>query len=289
MRVGREITIGHRPNVVKVVDGNVFVGSFKRPAVSILSAKSGRPRSVSPTVGLGITDAAVGSGSVWFAVSRAKQVVRLSARTGKPQGAPIPLPGGPGSIAVSPDAIWVGLVNAGAPDVLLKIDRRTGETLQSVQYPYGIISIATSPSAVWVVSRRRSRVQRVDPATAQVVRTVQFGRSRGADIEYRDGAVWIPSPADDTVYKVLTRTGDIIPIGVGRQPRQVALGDDGRVYVTNYNSSDLYAIDEKRSRVDGPPVGLAVNPFGLAAANGAVWVASQPDNRLAEVLTGRGG
>ena len=59
----------------------------------------------------------------------------------------------------------------------------------------------------------------------------------------------------------------MIPISVGQQPRQLAFGD-GVVYVTNYSSSDLYTIDEKRSRVIGDPLWLSVEPV-LARASTA--------------------
>jgi hypothetical protein len=59
--------------------------------------------------------------------------------------------------------------------------------------------------------------------------------------------------------------------------------------VTNYNSSDLYAIDEKTSRKVGPPLSLPVNPHALAVGGATVWVASQPDNTLTEVITSPGG
>jgi len=87
-----------------------------------------------------------------------------------------------------------------------------------------------------------------------------------------------------------TATGDVIPISVGQQPRQLALGD-GVVYVTNYSSSDLYTIDEQSSRVVGEPLRLSVNPFSLALdrARDTLWVGSQPENTLTRVLTGRGG
>jgi streptogramin lyase len=143
------------------------------------------------------------------------------------------------------------------------------------------MSIATSPGSVWVVSRRRSILQRVDAATGQPVRSLPLP-GRGADIEYHAGAVWIPSPRSDAVYKVLTKTGAIIPIGVGAYPRQVAIGA-GRVYVTNYSSSGLSTIDEKRLRPVGDAVSLPVNPYALAVGRGAVWVASQPGNTLSEV------
>ena len=123
-----------------------------------------------------------------------------------------------------------------------------------------------------------------------VLRSKAFGGGgRASDIEYRDGAVWFPVPNDDAVYKMITKTGELIPISVGRRPRQLAVGGDERVYVTNYNSSELYAIDGKRTEVVGEPLRLPVNPFGVAVDGHRVWVTSQPVNKLSEVLTGPGG
>jgi DNA-binding beta-propeller fold protein YncE len=50
-------------------------------------------------------------------------------------------------------------------------------------------------------------------------------------------------------------------------------------------------IDTKTSRVLGAPLELGVNPFSLAASSDdkTLWVGSQPDDRLTEIATGRGG
>ena len=83
----------------------------------------------------------------------------------------------------------------------------------------------------------------------------------------------------------------MIPISVGQQPRQLALGD-GVVYVTNYSSSDLYTIDEKGSRKVGDPLGLSREPvlaWPSTRTRQTLWVGSQPENKLSTVLTGRGG
>jgi streptogramin lyase len=256
--------------------------------LAILSAETGRPRSVQPAVGVGVNDGASGYGSLWLAVSRAKQVVRLDPRTGRILKR-LPMPNRPSSIAIGGGAVWVGLVPGNdAPDNLVKLDPKTGQILASVAFPYGIISVTTSPGAVWVLNRRRARIQRLDPRTGQIVRTVQVGSSHGEDVVYGNGAVWIATPNDDTVYKLITATGAVIPISVGKHPRQLALAG-GRVYVTDYNSSDLYTIDESSSRVVGQPVPLPVNPFSLSAAGGALWVSSQPDNQVTKLLIGRGG
>jgi DNA-binding beta-propeller fold protein YncE len=78
-------------------------------------------------------------------------------------------------------------------------------------------------------------------------------------------------------------------ISVGQRPRQLAVGVGGRVYVTSFNSNEVFALDQERSRVVGEPVTVAVNPFGLAAGAGSVWVGSLPDDTLTELATGRVG
>jgi streptogramin lyase len=288
MRVAREIAVGDRPNVVRVAGDMVFVGSFQSSRVALVSAKTGRLKSYRPRVGVGVNDAAVGLGSVWFAISRERTIVRLSTRTGRPSGAPIALPAAPSAIAISDDAVWVSQVHgAGVPDKLLKLDPRTGETLARTQVPDGIKALATSRAALWIANGR-ARVQRVDLETGQIVDTVPVGRTRSEDAVYGSGALWLATPADDAVYQLPRGDGPPIAISVGKAPRQLALGRD-IVYVTNYNSSDLYAIDAKRSRVRGDPLSLSVNPFSLAVDDGTVWVGSLPENRLSRVVTGPGG
>ena len=290
LRVEDELTIGDRPNVVRAYRDNVFVGSFRQQRLRIVSAKTGKIRSFAPRIGVGVNDGAFGFGSLWLAVGRENRIVRLDQRTGRPRGNPISVPGPPGAVAASKNAVWVALVpGQGAPDTLLKLDPSTGNTLASVEYPYGIGSLTVSPSALWVAARRRAQIQRVSLETGQIVRSLRVGRNRTEDLAYRNGALWAAVPEDNTVYKVATKTGDRIPISVGQQPRQLALGD-GVVYVSNYSSSDLYTIDEKGSRKVGDPVDLSPNPFSMAvdASGKTLWVGSQPEDKLSTVLTGRG-
>jgi DNA-binding beta-propeller fold protein YncE len=131
-------------------------------------------------------------------------------------------------------------------------------------------------------------VIKADPETGRPVREVRVGETPPEYGVYGDGALWLATPGDDVVYKVPTATGDVIPISVGRRPRRLTL-DHGRVYVSNYNSSDLYEIDAKASRVAGDPVSLPVNPFAVTAGGGALWVTSPPNNQLSRLVTGRDG
>jgi serine/threonine protein kinase len=285
LQVVHDLKVGRRPNVVRN-DGNdnVFVGSFRQDRMRIVSAKTGKLKSYAPKIGVGVDDGAFGFGSLWLTIAREDKLVKLDPKTGKPRGKPIELPFSPGSVAVSKDAVWVAVIPGNQqPDQLLKIDPKTGETLANVAYPYGIMTLSSSPTALWVGARRRARVQRVDLKTGKVIKTIRVGQNRPEDVVYDRGTLWIATPEDNAVYKMLTGTGESIPISVGQQPRQLAVTRD-YVYVTNYSSSNLYTIDVKSSSVVGDPLGLPVNPYSLALdRSGALWIGSQPVNRLSKV------
>src|SRR3954447_9717352 len=128
LKVADELTVGRRPNVVRIDGDNIFVGSFRQDRMRIVSAKTGKLKKYAPKVGVGVNDGAFGFGSLWLAVSRANQIVRLDEKTGKPDAAPIKLPFSPGSITVSKDAVWVAMVPGNQqPDQLIKLDPKTGE------------------------------------------------------------------------------------------------------------------------------------------------------------------
>jgi DNA-binding beta-propeller fold protein YncE len=286
-----EITVGNRPNLVRIAGDTVFVGSFRSQKMALVSAKTGKVRSYGPKIGVGSADTVKVGDSLWVAVSRSKQIVRLSAKTGRPIGNPIQLPYGPNTIVYAKGALWAGLVPGNElPDQLVRIDPKTGQVGAPVEYPYGIYSLTASPSAIWMSTRRRAQILRVDPRTGTLVKTLRIGRSRTQDLVYSRGWLWAATPEDDTVYRVNTSTGDPIPISVGQSPRQLAVTRDS-VYVTNYNSSDLTVIDTKSSRVVGDPLDLSVNPYSLAASSDGktLWVGSPPDNRVTKIATGRGG
>jgi DNA-binding beta-propeller fold protein YncE len=284
------LTIGERPNVVRIFGDNVFVGSYRQDRIRIVSAKTQEVRSYAPKVGIGVKDGAFGFGSLWLPVLEANRLVRLDPRTGRRRGEPITL-SSPSAVAISEDAVWVVLTpGEGAPDTLVKLDPRTLKTLARVKYPAGISSIVATPEGLWMAARRRARIQRVDPATGREVEGTRVGSNDSEDLLYHDGALWAATPEDNTVYKIDLKTLDKIPISVGGLPRQLAIGG-GRVYVTNFNTSDLYVIDEKGARVIGEPLDLPVNPFsiGLQADGKAIWVSSLADDKLSKVATGRDG
>ena len=289
--IAKEITVGRRPNVVRVAGDKVFVGSFLNERMQMVSRKSGKVLAYAPRVGKGVNDAVVSGHFIWLAVSRAKQLVRLDTRTGRPVGTPLKMPYPPSAIAVTSDAIWTVLLpGGGLPDQLVKIDRKTGKTVITAPYPNGIKALTASPGAIWVAARRRAFIQRVDPATGLGGGEIRVSRSRTEDIVYRKGLLWLAIPDDNAIYKYKIATNERIPISVGSHPSQLAATDD-TVYVTNYNSSDLSVIDAKSSEVVGEPFPVGVNPYALAVSDDdkTLWVTNPPGNRVSKIATGRGG
>jgi DNA-binding beta-propeller fold protein YncE len=288
LRATGSLKVGRRPNVARAAGGNVFVASNRRPRVSIIDARTRKMRSYAPNIGVGAADAAVGRGSVWLAVSRSHVVVRLDARTGRVRRR-IPVAGYPTAIALSGDALWVALTNNGnVPDTLLKLDPRDGRTLASVQYRFGIASLTISPKALWVVSRFRSFTFRADPRTGEPVARVQIGHGPATDLAYGRGYIWVTVPEDDIVYKIRISTAEEIPIAVGHFPRQVELAGD-TVYVTDYTSNDVYAIDARSSHLIGAPAVVPANPYSIAITSDAIWVTSPPEDRVTQLVTARSG
>jgi YVTN family beta-propeller protein len=155
-----------------------------------------------------------------------------------------------------------------------------------VDYPYGITSLTISPNAVWVVSEFRAVTFRADPRTGAPVKRMQVGHAPATDSAYGSGWLWITVPDDDNVYKVRISNREQIPISVGHAPRQLALAGD-RVYVTNYNSSDVYTIDARSSHVIGTSVVVPANPYSIAVTSNAIWVTSPPEDRITQLLTAR--
>ena len=152
------------------------------------------------------------------------------------------------------------------------------------------MAITTSPTALWIADKsprarapRRSR-DRGDGGHDPRRQEPQRGPRLWG------GALWAATPDDNIVHKIETGTEEVIPVSVGSRPRQIALAD-GRVYVTNYSSSDLSTIDAKTAHVIGDPLRLSASPYSLDvdARRNTLWVASLADNKLSKVLTGPGG
>jgi serine/threonine protein kinase/DNA-binding beta-propeller fold protein YncE len=275
---------GRRPNGIAVADGNVFVISFGKGTMNLLSARTMRAREAAPDIGPGASDIHAADGSVWVTVGRGRRtLVRLSAKSGRRIGNPIQLSGPPTNVTSGRGDVWVGQRTTvpGNADTVLRIDPRTGRTLNSLQMPGGVEALAYGADRLWVLNRRYDAVQAIDPASGQITRTERVGA--GASwLAYGAGAIWTANSRGNSVSQLRVRSGDVVTIGVGSNPNRIAVrGNDA--WVSNYNDHTLTRINARTSRVVGEPVPVGVNPYALAITDGSVWVTNVADDSITRV------
>ena len=193
----------------------------------IVSAKTGKVRSYAPKIGVGVNDGAVGFGSLWLAVgARRTRSSGSNARTGRPRGNPIQLPGPPGR---GRRVAGRGLGRARPGQRRARqaaqdrpADRRRRSRASTTRTGSGRSRPARPRSGSRPAAARRSSAS--SPQTG----ADRQGRSASAaaaaeDIVYRDGcAVGRRRPRTTPSTRSTTSTGELIPISVGRRPRQLA-------------------------------------------------------------------
>jgi DNA-binding beta-propeller fold protein YncE/predicted Ser/Thr protein kinase len=289
---GKPISVGDRPNVIGANSHAVFVGSFREQRLALVDPKSHKVRR-GATIGVGISDMEASDKTVWVVVSRQKRLYRLDPKTGRRRGSAIRLPMQPTSVAVTSRSIWVGLLtDTHTDDELAQIDRRTGEIARTIPIPEGISALAAGDGAIWIANRRRSLVSRFDPRRLAVTRRIPVGSDRPFAIVYGSGAVWVSSPQDGIVTRIDPRSFSTTEIGVGRNPRGLAVRGHA-VFVANKTDNTVTRIDAKAGRTVGGPIPVCLNPFAVAIEGDSVWVTCQPRDEVVQIryepLTDRGG
>jgi DNA-binding beta-propeller fold protein YncE len=196
----------------------------------------------------------------------------------------IPVPGrAPYNIVADGEALWTD----GYP-AILRIDPHTGgvtelpELSRGHGYPSGM---AVGAGSLWIGYSQDREVLRVDPATKQVVATIQLGISTEA--AFGEGSVWVGGCADDEeteapIWRIdpLTNTvvDTILVPPAGGCAFLPAVGD-GAVFVfaAGYNEIPrMWKIDAATGRVVAAP--LPIRVAGLPVVyRGVVWIVTRAD------------
>jgi hypothetical protein len=234
----------------------------------------------------GFASVAFGEGAVWVTSGQADGVVYRVDPASNRVTAAIPVPGGAFGIAVAAGTVWVTqLIAEQDPGIVARIDARSNRLLAPVEVPNMPGTIRYGLDAIWVTSRFTvsridprsgavtqplhrvgdvlavgggalwgtfddsagdAGVQRVDPATGQVVARIRIPCC--VQMAFGLGTLWVAGFEEPTITPG------------GHEP---AKAKPGR----------LYRIDPGSNRVLGRPVSLpGTAPTALAVGEGAVWV-----------------
>lgn len=236
---------------------------------------------------------AVGEGFVWVTHrddDGAAVVSRFDPTSGRRVGAPIPHGLDAPRIAVGDGAVWVaGEVLPSGRDPLeirlIRIDARTGARTAGLNLPFrsNFNAVAVGFGAVWVAdpAEHRSALARVDPATVQLDGLPIAVGGEPLAVATGFGAVWTADHDDGTVTRVEPRNGMVVAtIDAGAAPHGMAVGA-GAVWTANWHDRSLTRIDPATDRAADAQIVLNFRPGAIAAGDGALWVAAEPDEEEA--------
>jgi YVTN family beta-propeller protein len=140
--------------------------------------------------------------------------------------------------------------------------------------------MAGDDDGIWVTIEEDGQVMRIDPATNEVVATIDTGREpRHVGLGF--GSVWVTNFGSATISRIDPATNEVIAtIEGGFGPEGIGFSDDS-VWVANVRDGTVSRIDPETNKVVGTtPTGTAtegivVDPEGLvyAAVTGALGVA----------------
>ena len=234
-------------------------------------------------VGTGPGSIAGDGSSIWVANTGDKTVQRVDAG----DATALPAQGGlfnaPTSIAVGPEAIWVGssLTTDGS---LVRIDpTQANSTATPVQINMPVNALAYGDGTLWIADRDGDRVARLDPTTEQATPFRLRPGDRPAGIAIGEGAVWVALQGAAAVARLDPSSGEVtdrIPISAGA-PDTVAVGS-GFVWVAVSDGDAVVRIDPA-SNETFTVSDVGDGPAGIAAVDDAVWVADSKGGEIARI------
>jgi YVTN family beta-propeller protein len=136
---------------------------------------------------------------------------------------------------------------------------------------------------VWVSEYARPIVVRIDRRTLHP-RIASDLTSRAGGLAYGGGHVWATLPDADSVARL--RRHSLTPDyhTVGNRPERLAYAH-GQVFVTSRFDDKLVVVDARTLRVERK-LTVSLNPFGVVAGRGHVWVTSFGDGSVSRVDLG---
>lgn len=186
-----------------------------------------------------------------------------------------------------------------ADERLLRLDPETGRVTAEV--PLAVTASGSAmevgEGAVWLGGL--GTVSRIDPESGAQLDAFGFGANptalglaRGEPEDSPLRGVWVATPVDDSVHRIVPATAEVETIvSVGDRPLGVAVGD-GAVWVALGGERAVARIDVTRGEVV-QKIGVPGPTGPIAVGAGAVWVAVETgvaridptENRVIAVVT----
>jgi virginiamycin B lyase len=207
-----------------------------------------------------------GYGSVWVPSCDDNRVHRLDLNTGKISSRiEVPQVVGESGSAVGEGGMWL----VTGPDEISRIDAKTHE-LRSFKVAFSVGAVAVGFGSVWATIYEDGTVQRIDPATGDIVATITTGPG-ALWISMGEDSVWVSNQRSGTVSHIDPQTDTSvaeIDIGGPYQGGDIAAGDD--VVWAATGNGPLTVIDQATNEVIKQWESHGAD--ALALGGGSAWI-----------------
>lgn len=229
----------------------------------------------------------VGDGALWVSAQQGEEstetlkidtaTMRIAART----------PGlKDGTVAVTPDAVWITDGVGG----LRRIDPATARVVTTIDLHsnlgiYATLLVAAGPLGVFVGNGYSGTIQRIDPATNTAGREIHIAADLAEMVEL-DGSLWVER--SDGTQLIEVRDGSTVVRTIDLPERGYDLATDGKDLWIGTISAEVMRVDPATSAVSGVPMptGTRTNTVAADPVTGAVWATSMtPTPRLLRIPT----
>ena len=239
------------------------------------------------------TAVAAGQAGVWVVNGTAGTISRVDPQAGE-LDPPIRLGAVVFALTVTEGtegAVWVlDSPNDRSPPLFLeRIDAATTRVVDRVEIDVarGVLAptvvLAAGEGAVWALDTTRGVVHKVDPATTEILGSVQVADSAQSALAVGEGGVWVGDGQDSIVYRIdPVSLETVAEIQLVDDPTELAAGG-GAVWAVNSLSGTLVGIDPATNDTIGGSIALGGGPAGMAVGDGTVWVTDRSDGQVFRV------
>jgi len=275
-RIVAKIAVGSNPSRVALGEGAAWVTNESAGTVSRIDLTTNQVVATVP-VGNLPRPVAVGYGAVWVGNLADGTISRIDPSTNSVTATilldPLPQPFGsqPSGVAAGAGAIWVASGITGADGgKVARIDPATNQVVASIDVGRWPSQIAAVDDAVWVTHSVTPFLTRIDPTTNEISAKLNL-ECPTMGLAADATGVWAACLSDPILFRIDLRTNQTTArIAVGHQSEGLALGPDG-LWVTS-NAADTLTLIDPESNLATRVYSVGRGALGVAVSQDDLWV-----------------